>query len=388
MQNFLKKLFLYKKDNTNTVWRIFGIKISYKNKEQSIQAKKIQDNYDLHELQTTKKLIVFFVPKIEMITGGILSIYSICQYTREICEDYLCIISTPPGKRTYSHNNYFDNDEKIFRWEQIVQNAQNAENVILHVPDFLAGNFYDLLNRKQVKFLKSIKNLQLNILNQNSELMPSLSKLNKLYKLTDNITQTIANQKYAQSLTTKNLPMVSHFLSVYIDINADKVCSFDEKEKIIVVSPDKNSFKEKIIKKIKYELPDYSVIQVENLPFEKYLELISKAFFTISFGEGFDGYFNQPVFLNSIGFSVYNERFFPDKDWLGLENVFSSYEELENEIINKCIKFSTNKAEYAKVVSNHKDKLEKLESKEKFIKNLKDFYNKKYNLSSFREGME
>ena len=121
----MSRLFSYKKDEINITYRIFGIKISRKNMELTKNSIKEQNLYDLSELQTTKELIVCFIPNIKMMTGGIQSIYSICKYSREICSQAQCLIATVPGKYTYSYNPYFKKEEKIYRFEQIIKNAKN-----------------------------------------------------------------------------------------------------------------------------------------------------------------------------------------------------------------------------------------------------------------------
>ena len=69
--------------------------------------------------------------------------------------------------------------------------------MILHIPEYYADDFYNDLTEKDIEFLKSIKKLHINIMNQNIELMPEPEKLKDLYKLTNNITQTIAHDRYA-----------------------------------------------------------------------------------------------------------------------------------------------------------------------------------------------
>ncbi len=385
MTNFFDKIFSYKKDDINTVWRVLGFKISYKNKENTLKAITQQNNYDLTELKTAKELIIFFVPKIEMITGGILSIYSICKYSREICPNAMCLISTPPGNRTYSHNNYFNNEEKIYRWSQITDNA-SAEKITVHLPEFLADKFYNSLSLKEKKFLKSTKDLQINILNQNIDLMPEPSKIQNLKKLTANITQTIAGLRCIKNESYKKWNIQSHFLSVYIDTSCYIPVPFERKEKIIAFSPDHNCHKAKIIEKLKYSLPDFNIIQIENITFAEYMELIGKAYFTISFGEGFDGYFNQPSIVGSVAFAVYNNQFFPDESWKELDNVFATYSDMEKEIVEKCEQLTQNKEAYEKILHRHKSKLKEFDNKEVFINNLKNFYNKNYTVINGQES--
>ncbi len=382
MKNFLSDIFSYSKDNNHRKFKILWFKFSFRNSSSLKYEKNIQDNYNLDNIKNAKNLAVFFIPDKKYINGGILSIYSICKFTREICPDIECVICTIPGKYTYSHNPYFQNNEKIYRWEQIVHNIQNVHKVILHVPEYFAAKFYKSLKNSEKNFLKSIPDLQINILNQNIELMPAQKKLNNLYKLTKNVTQTIGHDRYASSEICKKWTITSHFLSVCIEQenSEQKKYSFSKKKKVIVLSPDKHPMREKIVKVLKREMPDFKIVTVQDLKYSDYLDLISAAYFTITFGEGFDAYFNQPLNTGSVSFAVYNDEFFPDKSWKELYNVYSSYQEMKEKITTDMKNLLANPSKYNEVIIKAEEKRAKLYSKEKFINNLRNFYNKKYNI--------
>lgn len=376
----LSKLFSYKKDEKNIVLRIFGIKYSRKNPELTHKSIKEQDLYDLTALQQAQKLIVFLIPNIKMMTGGIQSIYSICKYSREICPDALCLISTHPGKFTYSHNDFFKNDEQIFRWEQIIENAKNAKEIIIHVPEYFAGKFYKSLKKADIKFLKGIKNLQINIINQNIELMPAPAKIKDLFKLTNNITQTIGHHRYATQEVCDKWQIPAHFLSVHIDLSGYKSYPFEEKEKIIVLSPDNVPYKEAVIEKLKNELPDFKLVTVENMTFDEYMDLIARAYFVISFGEGFDGYFIQPVFVGTLGIAMYNNRFFPDETWKEFGNVYENSTDFIYDLISNLKSFIGNQEYYYSLVDKMREKFKNLYNEKYFIENLKKIYNQDDNI--------
>lgn len=379
------KLFSYKKDEINITYRFLGIKYSRKNMELTQKFIIEQDKYDLSEIKNAKELIVLFIPNIKMITGGIQSIYSICKYSREICPNAVCVISTIPGKYTYSHNNLFKNDEKIYRWEQIANNIHNAKKVILHVPEYCSGKFYKSLKKDEIEALKGIDDLQVNILNQNIELMPEPKKLKDLYKLTDNITQTIGHHRYATQEVCDKWQMPTHFLSVHIDISSYKSYPFEEKEKIIVLSPDEAPYKQVIVEKLKKELPEFKLVTVENMSFDEYMDLIAKSYFTITFGEGMDGYFLQPVSVGSIGLAVYNERFFPDESWKEFDNVFATREEIIENITVYCKNLYTNKNKYYSVIHELVEKCHQIYSFNNYKDNLKQLYSKNYNFTPLKE---
>lgn len=370
----MSRLFSYKKDEINITYRIFGIKFSRKNMELTKNSIKEQNLYDLSELQAAKELIVCFIPNIKMMTGGIQSIYSICKYSREICPQAQCLIATVPGKYTYSYNPYFKNEEKIYRFEQIIKNAKNVEKLTLHIPEYYAGKFYKALKKDEIKFLKGIKDLHINILNQNIELMPEPQKLKGLHNLTDNVTQTIGHHRYATQEVCDKWQMPAHFLSVHIDLSGYKSYPFEEKEKIIVLSPDKAPYRQAVIEKLQKELPDFKLVTVQNMTFSEYMDLIARAYFTITFGEGFDGYFNQPQTVGGLGMAVYDSAFFPDESWLELKNVYKSPADMENNIVNDIKELSANKELYYSLINKIKEKLSTLYGEDLFKRNLEKFY--------------
>lgn len=372
------KLFSYTKNSDYITVKFLGIKLCVKNKQKVLDAIKIQNSYDLSNIKNTKKMIVFFIPPKNDINGGIMSIFSICKYSREICPDAQCVITTFPSKVTYAHNTFFKNDEKIYRWEQIVNNAKNVKELIIHIPEYFSDKFSTALTNKDFKFLKQIENVQINILNQNIELMPEPEKIKGLYKITNNVTQTIAHDRYATQEVCDKWQIPTHFLSVHIDTSGYRSYAFEEKQKIIVLSPDEAPYKEAIVKKLKQELPDFKLITVENMPFDEYMDLIAKAYFTISFGEGFDGYFNQPQAVRGLGMAVYNSDFFPDESWLELKNVYKSPADMENNIVNDIKELSANKELYYSLINKMNEKLSTLYGEDLFKRNLEKFYKEEY----------
>lgn len=59
-------------------------------------------------------------------------------------------------------------------------------------------------------------------MNQNIELMPEPEKLKDLYKLTNNITQTIAHDRYATQEVCDKWQIPTHLFSVNIDLTKYK----------------------------------------------------------------------------------------------------------------------------------------------------------------------
>ena len=215
--------------------------------------------------------------------------------------------------------------------------------------------------------------------------MPQPEKLKDLYNLTDNITQTVAHNAYATQEVCDKWQIPTHLFSVHIDMSRYKRYEFEEKEKIIVLSPDKNDYKVKIINKLEEAFPDWKLITVKNMTFPQYMDLIGRAFFTISFGEGFDGYFLQPLYVGGLGFAVYNNDFFPDKSWKSLRNVYSTQEEMSKRIRTDLKDLSTNKKLYIQMRQTHLQKLNEIYTDNNYFSNIDRFYKKDYDFVPHNE---
>lgn len=386
-----------KKSDTHLIYRIlfFKFKLRYRENEELIPYNNpehepnpviaetkasiiIQDTLDLSVFKRSKKAIVFLVPSDCKINGGIMSIFSLCQASRKINPDAYCVISTLPNINTYVINDKFYNNEKILRFEQIVHNAHSVQELIIHIPECYLDMFLQNLTEEYRAFLKSIAKLQINIMNQNIELMPQPEKLRQLFELTDNITQTTAHKSYNTQEVCDKWQIPTHLFSVSIDLTPYRKFSFEEKEKIIVLSRDPNEYRDIIIKKLTCEFPDWEIITVDNMTFNEYMDIIGRAYFTITFGEGFDGYFIQPNYVGGLGISVYNETFFPDKSWKDLKNVYSSYENMSDNLTNDLKQYIQNKDLYEEVRTTQINLISSVYSGSSFISNLERFYRKEY----------
>ena len=97
------------------------------------------------------------------------------------------------------------------------------------------------------------------------------------------------------------------------------------------------------------------------MTYDYYLDLISRAKFTITFGEGFDAYFSEPIMSGSVSFCVYNTIFFPET-FKDLDTVYNSFEILIEKIVNDINNYNKNEVSYNKYSNLVKNKIEKLYS--------------------------
>ncbi|MCW0295114.1 hypothetical protein NIL11_27235, partial [Klebsiella pneumoniae] len=69
--------------------------------------------------------------------------------------------------------------------------CKNAKEVYLHIPEYATTDFVDLLSDNVLEYLKSRDRLFVNILNQNTDLMPDVSQFFQLRDLADELTQSV-----------------------------------------------------------------------------------------------------------------------------------------------------------------------------------------------------
>jgi glycosyltransferase involved in cell wall biosynthesis len=341
----------------------------------------IQDSYDISDLINAKKISVFFIPEKENIGGGTMSIFNFCSFSREVDSSILSIISTLPSFSTYSKNNNFKNNEKIYRISQIINYAKNIEELYLHIPEFCCNNFYKNLKKKEIKKLKSIPKVKINILNQNIDFMQSFDNFKSLFNITGDISHSVGFNRYKSQPVCNRYKLPLFYIKSYIDLECKILKNFKEKEKKILYSSDYHPMKKRILLMIQKKLPDYKLVCIENLKYEDFLELIANSAFCLSFGEGFDGYFIQPYYAGSIGITVYNEKFFPSKIFKEMPFVYKSYSDLYHRVVEDIKLVFNNEAMFNEINKNTLEILKQnIELAVKTKEGLKNFYNNKPDL--------
>ena len=67
------------------------------------------------------------------------------------------------------------------------------------------------------------------------------------------------------------------------------------------------------------------------MTYEQYKNIISRAKWSVTFGEGLDGYFVEPIMSGAISFAAYNEEFFTPA-YQSLATVYQSFDVLIEKI--------------------------------------------------------
>lgn len=333
------------------------------------QKRLLNKNYNPHK----DRLIIFFTTGINDINGGILSISSIHDESRKL--EYLhksdVIMCSIPGHPLLLKYTKFKNDNYIYSLPEIVNHFKNLKSLLIHIPECYVATFLKNLSHDEFLELSKIDDLRINLMIQNIEMVDHDS-IKDLTQKFNKITATTAHDRYCNVKMRETLGFPLHKLSTYVSPERYNKKSYNDKEEVIIVSPDSNPLKSEILKKINLEFPYLKIQIVKNISYEQFKDLSSRAKWAITFGEGLDGYFVEPIFSGAISFSIYNEKFFTE-DFNHLKTVYIDYDELIKKIVGDI-----KDLDQENIYSEYQDLLYNLCSNhynhDDYVNNLKLFY--------------
>jgi hypothetical protein len=108
------------------------------------------------------------------------------------------------------------------------------------------------------------------------------------------------------------------------------------------------------------------------MTYEDYKRTVERAKWALTFGEGLDNYFIEPVFSGGVSFSVYNAAFFT-QDFKSLRTVYLDYDTLLEKIALD-IKILDNEKNYSNYQRIQFALCHKYYKYNEYIKNLESFY--------------
>jgi hypothetical protein len=326
-----------------------------------------------------RKLVWFLVPSWDVCGGGLLSICYFHAETRTLLSgpDVAVIASTYPKASTLKKYTAFPNSMDIFTFAEIVTHFKSVEHAIIHIPEYFCKEFASHLSPTERLFLDTTPRLHINVMLQNID-QCNPEDIEPLRTLTDEITCTTAHDRYSTQEQSTRFGIPFHKLSVFVDEYEQR--PWTEKRDIMVVSPDQHPLRNRVIDTIKKGLPSLELITVENMPYESYRSLIAKAKWSLTFGEGLDGYFTEMAWTGGVPFTVYNERFFTPQ-FRGLATVYETWDELQTWIVGDILKLDHEEA-YHGAGEPMRQALSELYGCEKYRENIRLFYNEEYTFPS------
>lgn len=325
----------------------------------------------LHALKIKgKNVVLFYLPEDEMISGGVLSIYFLLKTTRQLFPDFV-VLPVIIGKwQHYFRINWFKNDYFIYNLLELKKCLLDADKILVHVPE----DFYVDYSQRILKHSLTgvAKRSRLNILNQNELLMPSSQQVEEYKELYASVSMTLAFEVNLHNQYSY-LNHKPYFLSSWFYGNEVEDVEYNEKQDLCIISPDQHPLKGQIVNKLAAEL-HLKCIEINNMKYDVFKELQCKAKWSVTFGEGFDGYAGGAFVKGGIGFGVYDKNFFPDalKDSLPM-TFFNSYEELSDHIV-QVMQLLDNPVKYTAYVKEMLPKVLLHNTPEKVRINMMNFY--------------
>ncbi|WP_018969617.1 hypothetical protein [Rubritalea marina] len=363
----------YRAKNAFTRGRDLGSAMAggYGNSDYEIETASAMQNLTFPvKVVQAEKLMVLLLPEHDAMSGGIYSIFSITNHLRRMRADhgYEIVLMTRPNQNgdTYFRNSWFKNSENVYRFEQ-VQLCTKVKDLYLHIPEYASAEFYAELDDELKSYLKSVDQLSINLLDQNIQLMPEKELFEDLYKLTENVTQSVAHHSYAGQDFANKYGLPTLLLPAYTDLTPYPKSQIAHKQDIIIYSLDEAPHKAEVLSILERELPSFEFIEIRDISFDDFMELATNCKFSITFGEGFDGYLAQPIYQGGIGFSVYNEEFFPSHSFKQYPNIFESSSGMCEQIVNTIKELLAQPKNYEELNCKLVAEYDKLYSEEEYI---------------------
>jgi len=323
------------------------------------------------QCEAFERLVVFFVPGVDRINGGIMSIISIATETRKLYAEsntgvFVCTLPSDPPLANYTK---FDNNFTLLDFNKLISKCSNTKTILFHIPE----GYVELITRKYKRFFNFYRaNLKFNIMLQNIDMAPDVCVVDSLKKY-GRLTITTAHKSYSGEETERKYRCPVHHLSAWVNSNEYLCKSLSEKKKLIIVSPDEHPLRIKILNKIKSELVDFEFITIQNMTYAKYLQTISESRFSLTFGEGLDGYFSEQILSGGIGCTVYNDRFF-DQEYKGLPFIYDTWEKLAENFANDVCNVYSDEEKFNQINESQRKVLSVNYSFIDYQNNIKEFY--------------
>ncbi|MEJ0075843.1 MAG: hypothetical protein WDO17_10405 [Alphaproteobacteria bacterium] len=346
---------------------------------------RMQDITFPRRIQNAAALFVIIVPEHNTMSGGIYSFFSIAKavYDLRHKHSYEVVLMTRPNKYdlTYLRQNNFRNYEDVFRFEQITR-CGAAKEIYLNIPEYAAPDFIASMTAEQREYLRSRDRVYVNILNQNVELMPDRERLEDLRGFAVELTQSVAHHAYFSQAHADRYHLRTLLLPAYTDLSGYKKIGRREKEKLIIYSPDEIwPHREPVLNNLREYLPDYKMMEIRDITFDEFMSLATRCMFSITFGEGFDGYLSQPIHQGGMGFAVYREEYFPSRSIRDLPNIFSSGQDMIENIVARIRAFESDDALYRNTNKAMMNIYENLYSKDDYVRKILKLVKREFELA-------
>jgi hypothetical protein len=316
-----------------------------------------------------KRFVVFLVPGLNTVNGGIISICSIAKETEKLLapSGVMVAVCTAYGEPRLLRFTKFQNDINILALADLLPRFPCGAEVLVHVPELFVQKF--VCERQYMFRFRPDLSWRFNILLQNIDLMPPKEAVEVLRQI--GATTATFNHKASTKIASR-LGCPIHYLSWGLRPENFERMRYSSKRKLIVISPDYNPAKLEVVRRISETLPDHKIIEIQNMTYEKYKSTIKYAKFAFTFGEGLDGYFVESIFSGGVAMAIYSERFFTP-EYRDLAGVFPDEEHAISGVGN-FLKNANNEDQHKAIAQRQYDLVAKTFVWKEYLNNLSSFY--------------
>ncbi|HVS80574.1 MAG TPA: hypothetical protein VHE60_02440 [Pyrinomonadaceae bacterium] len=325
---------------------------------------------------STKRLIVFLTPGYEYRAGGVLSIAAIYQESAALrhlhrARVVLCAVPGDPHLLKYT---WFENRNYMLDLESVLKRCRHLDYLLLHIPEYAVNQVLDWLTSASPTLMRNTREVHLNVMIQNIDLIQGqdVKGLGRFGK----VTCTTAHEAYSNSATREAVGVSLHRLLACNGPELYSRSGYQDKEPLLIVSHDEHPLKEQVLRQIAQVCPELRIQVIQDLHYEDYKKLIRRAKWSLTFGEGLDGYFAEPVWSGGVSFAVFNDRFFTPA-FAKLETVYPSWEVLMDRMAADLRRLDEPVA-YNRCWRQAYDLLSDVYSPDRFRENLRMFYRGEY----------
>jgi hypothetical protein len=324
----------------------------------------------------TERLIIFLTPAAEELrTGGILSIDAIYRESTTLTALHgakVALCAVPGDDPLLVRYSWFENASYLLDLTAVLRSCADLRWLQLHIPEGGVNRVARWLEGARFTLLRNLKEIHLNILLQNIDLIQGqdVATLKRFGK----VTATTAHEAYSNAATREMLGVPLRRLGVWLGRYNRR--AYRDKEPILVVSHDEHPLKEHVLGQIARALPQVDIRVIQNLSYEEYKELVSRAKWSLTFGEGLDSYFVEMVLSGGNAFAVFNGRFFT-AEFAALETVYPSWDILRERIVGDLQRLDESTA-YERCWERAHDLVNKHCILDQFRENIRAFYRGEY----------
>jgi hypothetical protein len=306
-----------------------------------------------------------------------MAIFSMKRETRALYRLHrarVALCAVPGDDPNFFKYSWFDNNDYLLDLETVLRNCGPLDYLQLHIPDYAVNRLLVWLTAFERTLLRNIREIHLNVLlfnidhvqGQNVRGLLSFGKA----------TCTTAHEAYSDAATREAMGVSLHRLSVCNGPENYSLSDYEDKEDLLIVSNDGHLRKGEVLHKIAQVCPNLRIQVIENLHYEDYLNLARRAKWSLTFGEGLDGYFAEPVSCGGVAFAVFNDRYFTAA-FAELETIYPSWEALMERMPLDLQRLDEPVA-YKRCWQQAYDLVSDLYSVERFRQNLRLFYRGEY----------